>query len=215
MSVANRKAFYTWCDQQQGRVFDFQKEFLAYCISDLDILRRCCAQFKTTLYGLVRVDRFQESITFASIANLAYRRGFMPPDTIAILPNMEYQPARRYSVKACRWLTWLEHQHHNIRHAKNGGEVTLGPYTVDGYDQESRTVYKFYGCYWHGCPHCYPNLLLETHPHRVQQTYQDLYDQTLKRASDLQAQGYTVISIWEHEFDRLVQQNPDVQQFVQ
>ena len=215
MSVANRKAFYTWYDQQQGKVFDFQKEFLAYCISDVDILRRCCAQFKTTLYGLVRVDPFQESITFASTANLAYRRGFMPPDTIAILPNMGYQPARRYSAKACRWLTWLEYQHHNIRHAKNGGEVTLGPYTVDGYDQESNTVYEFYGCYWHGCPHCYPNLLTETHPHRVQQTYQDLYDQTLKRTSDLQAQGYTVISIWEHEFDRLVQQNPDVQQFVQ
>jgi hypothetical protein len=85
------------------------------------------------------VDLFQESITFAITANLAYRRGFMPPDTIAILLNMGYQPVRCYSAKACRWLTWLEHQHHNIRHAKNGGEVTLGPYTVDGYEQESNS----------------------------------------------------------------------------
>jgi predicted translin family RNA/ssDNA-binding protein len=49
--------------------FDFQKEFLDYCISDVDILRRCCAQFKSILYALVRVDPFQESITFASTAN--------------------------------------------------------------------------------------------------------------------------------------------------
>ncbi|XP_056022075.1 uncharacterized protein LOC130054965 [Ostrea edulis] len=215
MSIANREAFYTWYNQQQGKEFDFQKEFLAYCISDVDILRRCCAQFKSTLYGLVRVDPFQESITFASTANLAYRRGFMPPDTIAIIPNMGYQPSRRYSVKACRWLAWLENQHHSIRHAKNGGEVTLGPYTVDGYDEESRIVYEFYGCYWHGCPICYPNLLTEMHPHRVQHTYQDLHVQTLKRATALEEQGYTVVSLWEHEFDQKVQNNTELQTFIQ
>ncbi|XP_048775446.2 uncharacterized protein LOC125680045 [Ostrea edulis] len=211
MSIANRAAFYTWYNQQAEKVFDFQKEFLAYCISDVDILRRCCAQFKATLYGLVRVDPFQESITFASTANLAYRRGFMTQDTIAIIPNMGYQPSRRYSAKACRWLTSLDR---NIRHAKNGGEITIGPYTVDGYDEESHTVYEFYGCYWHGCPTCYPNLLTETHPHRVQQTYQSLYEQTLKRAAALEQQGYTVVSIWEHVFDRQVKNNPELQTFL-
>jgi hypothetical protein len=139
----------------------------------------------------------------------------MPADTITIVPNMGYQPSHCYSAKACRWLTWLEHQHHNIRHAKNGGEVTLGPYSVDGYDEESHIVYEFYGCYWHGCPECYPNLATEMHPHRVQQTYQALYEQTLKRAAALEEQGYTVISIWEHDFDRRVQENPELQQFVE
>ncbi|XP_056022017.1 uncharacterized protein LOC130054931 [Ostrea edulis] len=215
MSTANREAFYTWYHQQEGKVFDFQKEFLAYCISDVDILRRCCAHFKSTLFDLVEVDPFQESITFASTANLAYRRGFMDENTIAIIPNMGYRPARRYSAKACRWLAWLEHQHHCIRHARNGGEVTLRPYTVDGYDEESRIVYEFYGCYWHGCPTCYPNLLTDMHPHRVQHTYQDLYLDTLKRASALEDQGYTVVSIWEHEFDRQTQTNADLQEFLQ
>ena len=212
MSISNRKAFYTWYNEQQDKIFDFQKEFLDYCISDVDILRRCCAQFKSTLSTLVRVDPFQESITFASTANLAYRRGFMPSDTIAIIPNMGYQPPRRYSAKGCRWLASLDG---NIRHARNGGEVTLGSYTVDGYDEESHTVYEFYGCYWHGCPECYPNLATEKHPHRVQQTYQDLYEETQRRAQALEDQGYNVISMWEHEFDRLVQQNPQLQQFIQ
>jgi hypothetical protein len=115
----------------------------------VDILRRCCAQFKSTLYALVAVDLFQESITFAITANLAYQRGFMPSDTIAIVPNMGYQPPRRYSAMGCRWLFPLDS---NIRHACNGGEVTLGPYTVDGYDEQSSTVYEFYGCYWHDVP---------------------------------------------------------------
>jgi hypothetical protein len=87
MSVANRQAFFSWYAQQKDKVFNFQKEFLDYCISDVDILRRCCAQFQSTLYSLVRVQPFHESITFASTANLAYRRGFMPSDTIAIISS--------------------------------------------------------------------------------------------------------------------------------
>jgi hypothetical protein len=53
------------------------------------------------------------------------------------------------------------------------------------------------------------------HPHRVQKTYQDLYEETQRRAKALEDQVYTVNSIWEHEFDRLVQQNPPLQQFIQ
>jgi hypothetical protein len=53
------------------------------------------------------------------------------------------------------------------------------------------------------------------HPHRVQKTYQDLYEETGRRAKALEDQGYTVISFWEHEFDRLVRQNPSLQQFIQ
>jgi hypothetical protein len=43
----------------------------------------------------------------------------------------------------------------------------------------------------------------------------DLYEETGRRAKALDDQGYTVISIWEHEFDRLVHQNPTLQQFIQ
>jgi hypothetical protein len=103
----------------------------------------------------------------------------------------------------------------NIRHAKNGGEVKIGPYTVDGYDEASHTVYEFYGCYWHGCPDCYPNLATENHPHHVQKTYQDVYEDTGRRAKVLEDQGYTVVSIWEHEFDRIVSQTPQLQQFIE
>ncbi|XP_062621681.1 uncharacterized protein LOC134283252 [Saccostrea cucullata] len=215
MSTSGREAFYQWYDQQRGKVFDFQKEFVGYCISDVDILRRCCARFRSTLRGLVNVDPFQESITFASAANLAYRRNFMPKDTIAIIPNLGYEPARQYSAKACRWLTWMSHQSGcHIRHARNGGEVPIGNYTVDGYQEATRTVYEFYGCYWHGCPTCYPSLQTETHPHRTQFTYQQLHEKTLRRTADLEDMGYNVCSIWEHDFDQQVQQDESLQQFV-
>ncbi|XP_061192292.1 uncharacterized protein LOC133200521 [Saccostrea echinata] len=215
MSISGRQAFYRWYEQQAGKVFDFQKEFLEYCVSDVDILRRCCAQFRATLKSLVHVDPFQESITFASAANLAYRRGFMPKETIAIIPNLGYQPARRYSAKACRWLSWMSHQTgHNIQHARNGGEVKIGSYTVDGYQEATRTVYEFYGCYWHGCPTCYPNLQTESHPHRTQFTYEQLHQETLRRSSVLEEMGYSLRSIWEHEFDQQVQREVTLQNYV-
>jgi hypothetical protein len=44
MSISNRQAFYTWYEQQKNKTFDFHQEFLDYCISDVDILRRCPVQ---------------------------------------------------------------------------------------------------------------------------------------------------------------------------
>lgn len=72
-----------------------------------------------------------------------------------------------------------------LRHTIDGNEVTSVPFTVKCYDDESRIVYEFHGCYWHGCPTCYPNLLTEIHPPRAHHIYQDLHVLTLKRATTL------------------------------
>jgi hypothetical protein len=52
---------------------------------------------------------------------------------------------------------WLLHMEQEdvcqIRHARNGCEYRppeLRHYSVDGYCAETRTVYEFLGCYYHG-----------------------------------------------------------------
>ncbi|XP_052681401.1 uncharacterized protein LOC128162281 [Crassostrea angulata] len=179
-----------------------------------DIYNPAVERKRKTIQNLVQVNPFQEAITFASTANLAYRRGFMPQDSVAIIPNLGYDPARQFSMKACRWLAWMSRDGPVIRHAKNGGEINLGPYTVDGYDPESNTVYEFYGCYWHGCPKCHPELENENHPHRIDCTYGTLYEETLIREHHLREQGYQVVSIWEHDFDMEMKKNSDLRGFV-
>lgn len=84
MTASGRKAFYQWYEQQKGKLFDFQKEFLDYCISDVDILQRCCAQFRNTIQNLVQVNPFQEAITFASTANLAYGEDSCPKTALLL-----------------------------------------------------------------------------------------------------------------------------------
>lgn len=93
--------------------------------------------------------------------------------------------------------------------------MQIGPYTVDGYDEETHTVYEFYGCYWHGCPTCYPELETQTHPHRSDCTYGALYQQTLIREHQLREQGYEVVTIWEHDFDQEIKNNPSLEHFLQ
>ena len=39
-----------------------------------------------------------------------------------------------------------------VRHARNGGEVKIGKYFVDGYDKDTDTINEFDGCWYHSCP---------------------------------------------------------------
>ena len=57
------------------------------------------------------------------------------------------------SQLALQWLSWKSHKLARIiRNQFNSTEKRLGDrhLTVDGWDGETRTVYQFHGCYWHG-----------------------------------------------------------------
>lgn len=70
-----------------------------------------------------------------------------PQDSVAIIPNLGYDPVRQFSMKACLWLTWMSRDGQIIWHAKKRGDINLGPYTIDEYIPESNTVYELYACY--------------------------------------------------------------------
>lgn len=46
-----------------------------------------------------------------------------------------------------RWIIYTEQK--DIQHARNGSEVRIGKYKVDGCF--GKVVYEFLGCLWHGC----------------------------------------------------------------
>ena len=62
-----------------------------------------------------------------------------------------YKKETRYSQESIQWLEYvMRTEGVSIRHAENGGEVRIDNFSVDGYDESTRTVYEYYGCYWHG-----------------------------------------------------------------
>jgi hypothetical protein len=77
--------------------------------------------------------------------------------------------------------------------------LTVGDrsFKVDGFSPTTKTVYEFYGDFWHGNPNKFKpteiNLLNK-------QSFGDLYAATMTKEKILKNAGYTVISIWENDF---------------
>ena len=65
-------------------------------------------------------------------------------------------------------------------------------------------VYEFHGCFYHGCPRCYPSR--KTRNPVNQKTMEVLYDETQAKLELLRGQGYVVVICWEHDFDELIRE---------
>ena len=111
-----------------------------------------------------------------------------------------------------------DHRHpsqcYYVQHAGNAGEyrVPTTGLTVDGFDVATNTLYKFHGCFWHGCPHCFP-VRDEKHLRLCDRTMQDAYEKTQNKMRQLHILGYNVIEMWECEWTGLKQTSPDIQAY--
>ena len=165
MKPEAREKFMTWHQEQvdNNYVFDFQKEILKYCRSDVDILAKCCLLYrelfrKATDTGNdeTGLDPFDSVTTIAAYCMQVYRTKFLQKDTIALLPQHQVLK-RKQSHEALQWLSYMaEKEGIRIQHDRNGGEKRVGRYSLDGYCEETHTAYEYQGCYWHGKnPHVY------------------------------------------------------------
>jgi hypothetical protein len=110
---------------------------------------------------------------------------------------------RQYSRKQINWLNWImKRDNIHIKHAENDGEYYIkGIGYVDGYCEETRTVYQFHGNYWHGNPKMYQSD--KTNPTNGK-TYGELYQRTIDREKLVRDLGYNLVTIWEQDFDNLM-----------
>ncbi|XP_071094861.1 uncharacterized protein [Haliotis cracherodii] len=226
MSPAERSAFLQWHTQkvQEGALFDLQEELLAYCQSDVDILRRGCADFRQNAIHSVGMDPFVEVMTAAAFTMKSFRKHDLKPNTIAILPPQGYQPKRNYSQACMHWLHSLMERdpHLHLQHARNGGEkeFTCGEgqhrYSVDGYDPATGTVYEFLGCFWHGCNTCHKTRRGEPHP-VLGTSLGARYTDTHYRLSLLSQHPEVkrVVALWEHEFTKMQREDSALRAFLQ
>jgi len=252
MSPEAKQELETWhkehCDKNV--VFDFQKGLVAYCESDVRLLKEGCLTFKRLFEAQAGFNPF-EHMTIASACNQDLRMKRMIPDSVASEPVNGWRNRVNQSRVALEWLTWCDQQrrqeilsvlerlspegleahhslmardypdrprpsqHHYIQHADNAGEyrIPAAGFFVDGYCQDTNTVYEFHGCFWHGCPHCYPTRH-EKHVRLCDRTMHDVYEKTQQKIRLLQALGYNVHEMWECEWTRLKQTSPDIQTYV-
>ncbi|XP_054257051.1 uncharacterized protein LOC128982036 [Macrosteles quadrilineatus] len=179
--------------------FDFKKEILEYCMSDVDILAQACLKFRSIFLQECNVDPFLEAVTIASACNLAFRRNFLKKNTIGIVPKNGYRLTDAQSAIALQWLSWEEGKRGvRIEHAGRGKEVKINGMKVDGFDGQN--IYEFQGCYFHGCPKCFPydrELALKEDP---SDSLHLRYERTKSKIAKL---GDNVVQMWECEFRKL------------
>lgn len=215
MKPKYRNDFLTWYNDHKSDKFDFQKELLEYCKSDVDILRRCCLKFRDDFLTITGIDPFEKCITIASACNLVFRTNFLQPETIGLIPQQGYHPEHKHSVKALQWLKYISFKENiEIQHAKNGGEKVIGLYRVDGYTEVDgvKIVLEFHGDFWHGNPVKYSR---STNNPVNQMTMGELHDKTLEKRRYLENLGYIYRCIWESEFDSQVANDSNMRLFIE
>ena len=120
------------------------------------------------------------------------------------------------SIKmAIEWLEWVAHKERiHIRHQLNNVEKRVGDrkLPVDGFNPETRTVYQFHGCYWHGHD-CALNRGKEFNEKR-KKPMAELLEETRANTEYIRSKGYRVVELYECEWRQLKRTNRELQRFI-
>jgi len=105
----------------------------------------------------------------------------------------------------------------HVRNSLNGEARILTPaqrYNVDGYEEATRTVFEYHGCYFHGCKKCFPQQRHKQRNCHPDRTVEEVYQATLQKTAYLRECGYTVIEKWGCEFQNDQKTDPELIAFL-
>ena len=183
--------------------YDFSEQLVLYCCNDVQVLRLCCEKFRELFITKVGADPFTY-ITISSLNFDVYRSKYMPEDSIAVLDSRKWN----YSKTSMEWLFYQNKTKGiEIRHALSKcGEHKIGKYHIDGYCEKERTCLEFNGCFYHGCPECYPHSF---NPRMIKK-----YRNTQNKIKFLKKRNYKVMEMWGCEWSEMKKQK-DVQDIIE
>ena len=108
----------------------------------------------------------------------------------------------KFSYAACRWIEKQseltgKHIHHALcghggefyAEVENAEEGWVEEIPVDGYEPESKTIFQYYGCKWHGCPCQKERNSLD----------KERYSNTIDLEKEMKEQKFNLVSVWECE----------------
>ena len=223
MNEDKKKECEDWHAQQvvKGEIWNFQQELLSYCESDVELMKEGCLKFAEDTQQDAGFNPLTQCITIASTCHYFWRNHQMEPKTIAAEPPHGWGGLKISQSKvALQWLFYQDHKlgGNRIKHTRNGGEqvikVKRGKVRVDGYDPNTKTVYEFHGCKFHGRKNFKPNNRHVKTFHHQDRTVEEMYQATQQKTRLIRAAGYTVIEKWECELKTELKQNDELKDLV-
>ena len=229
MSKSRKEEFEKWYAERlaEDYEFNFQDELLAYCQSDVKLLHEGCEVFRNEFQEVAGFDPMERCLTIASACNLYFRTNCMLDNTLGSEPVRGWHgKGKPHSHASLEWLHYVNHTlpscsstiSDRVAHARNGGErrvqVDNQRIYVDGYDERTHTVYEFNGCYFHGCPTCFPDRD-KKHVKLNERSMRNVYEETQTRLKRLQDAGYTVIEMWECQWNDIKSKHKDINDYVE
>jgi hypothetical protein len=128
MGEPELKDFIAWYEDQKSSrtVFDNRRGLEQNSQDYVTVLRQACQAFRREFKEIGKIDVFQDSITIASACNKVFRKIFLKPDTIGLIPTGSYSGNVKYGKKALMWLMYKEQTDGcKILHGRNGREYRL------------------------------------------------------------------------------------------
>jgi len=224
MKEKKRKEFDTWYATQveKNELYDLWDELNKYCHSDVMVFKAACFKFIQEFKEEAGFNPMEKCATIASACNLFWRQELIPEDAIAIEPLNGWRGNQvNQSKVALEWLCFEDWKldGNRLRHVRNGGEQKVLTPTeamfVDGFDETTKAVYEFHGCFYHGCIKCFPNSRYRKRKCHPDRTILEIYEATQLNTQMLQQAGYTVIEMWECEFLKAKETEDTLQEFLQ
>jgi len=190
----DKQDFVNWYSQHCNDDFCNMYELVDYCIKDVDILNQSVLKFDELLNSILLTEYDKSAFKYTTIASHAKAillHYFLTENQILI----DMPKGNKDSSISCE--IWLRYRDQYLK-GKIKREHKIGKYTVDGFHNDTNTVYEYLGCYWHGCPKCHKQRgKLHNHKHT---SMFDVYQDWIEKYNWLKNAGYNVLYMWEHDF---------------
>ena len=222
--------------KKRGSVWKFRDQLHDYLKQDVHLLRAGVValnkeflhfQQKLTLVPIPgspeRTRRYffpfnKPFFTGSSFVHAVWRYYAMPHDALYLLSNQTN--ARKTSRGEREWLLHLSEDRSLVSmFTDRAGQKKIGPYYVDGYEEEGMKVYEFNGCVVHGhlmenekCP--LSRHLDATSRNPFGLSIKEAYEKFLIKKDFLKQRGLRVTVKWECEFEREKETCPDLGKFL-
>ena len=183
-----------------------KKANLATAKSHSQYVKECAIATSNAVKPLQKYSGDSTALKHKCICGHIYMRR---PNTILQYPRpgcRSCQPKGNFSRACIEWLGFTEKVRGiSIKHVLQGGEFKIKhkgkTYSVDGYDPTSNTIFEYLGSDWHGGPLKYKSSESQCHPHSSK-TAGELLFSTMKRLHKIASLGYTVVYVWDIDFNK-------------